>query len=57
MKYKIYGRYFGGEKFKAEVTDCMSAPAAISLAMAEVPNIRVALTLAKRGKEDDKDSD
>lgn len=51
--YRVYGRYYGGEKFKADVDHCMSAPAAISLAMAELPNVRVALTSVKRGKEDE----
>ena len=45
--YIVHGRYFGGKKFKAEVEYALSAPGAVSYAMANVVGARVALCSVK----------
>lgn len=42
MEYVIHLRYIDGKKGKATVHDALSAQAAISLVMAEIPQVVVA---------------
>lgn len=44
--YKVYGRYYGGRKFKTKA-DCLSAMSAVSMMMAPNRGVRVAICIVK----------
>lgn len=48
--YIVHGRYYGGEKFKYEVYEAISAPGAVSLVMSKIPQVRVALAGVKENR-------
>lgn len=51
--YLVHGRYYGGEKFKYEVYEAISAPGAVSLVMSKIPQVRVAFAGVKETKSGD----